>query len=509
MVMDWDLLIDEDALASLLPGAYRRFARPVKRALIVFLEGLDDRRQAQIQTHQAELGSDATLSERLGRLARDCPVLHKLGQTLARDARLAPELRRQLQPLESLPPAVPMPAIKRILHQELGPLERRRISLGQQALAEASVAVVVPFIDQGGPAPRHGVFKLLKPNIEERLGQELELLPRVGARLDECCHELQIPQLDYELAFDQVSEKLSWEVRLDKEQQHLEAARKFYFDNPDVLIPALLEHCTPRLTGMERVFGAKISNAASAERLSNRGVARQVIRALLSSPFFSPKDDVLFHGDPHAGNLMTAEDGRLAIFDWSLAGSLGAESREAMVQLMLAAVSFDRERMRAIVQQLALYGRLDSSALDRILDRKLRVNRFSESMRFTWIVGLLDDAVQEAGLRTSADLMLFRKALHTIEGLVSELSAGDVRLDDVLLIDFIRQFTAEWPQRVFHSLDSRTLPTRISNADLIRLMFTMPGAFTRRILGQLSDHLIPIQQICSKFGAPAAAASVP
>jgi hypothetical protein len=36
----WNVLIDEVALAALLPTVYTRFARPIEEGLVVFLSGL-------------------------------------------------------------------------------------------------------------------------------------------------------------------------------------------------------------------------------------------------------------------------------------------------------------------------------------------------------------------------------------------------------------------------------------------------------------------------------------
>ena len=111
------------------PPPTQTFARPVKESLVVFLSGLPPAIQKSIMTEQATLPATATLSERLGLLARGCPVLHKLGQVLARDQRLAEELRRELRPLESLPPSTNFETMRAVLAEELGPLESRAITL--------------------------------------------------------------------------------------------------------------------------------------------------------------------------------------------------------------------------------------------------------------------------------------------------------------------------------------------------------------------------------------------
>ena len=168
---DWNFLLDEAALASVFPGDYARFVRPIREGLIVFLEGLPKSHQEEILRRQVSLPLTAGISQRLGLLAQCCPVLHKLGQTLARDQRLAPELRHYLRELESLPPSASDESIAAELSRELGPLEKLGLSLTPPAIAEASVAVVIPFVCTEGKSNsghKNGVFKLLKPGIEDK-----------------------------------------------------------------------------------------------------------------------------------------------------------------------------------------------------------------------------------------------------------------------------------------------------------------------------------------------------
>ena len=89
------------------PAKYARFARPVRDGLIVFLEGLPRRSKRRFSRNRPHSRRRPAFPSDWSLLARCCPVLHKLGQVLARDQRLAPELRRHLRGLESLAPTVP------------------------------------------------------------------------------------------------------------------------------------------------------------------------------------------------------------------------------------------------------------------------------------------------------------------------------------------------------------------------------------------------------------------
>ncbi len=484
--MVWESLIDESALALLLPGEYQRFAAPIKEGLVVFLAGLPAEHQATILAEQATMPTDATVSQRLGLLAMRCPVLHKLGQVVARDQRLAPELRHELRKLESLPPTTPLSAIQETLAQELGPLDRLGVQLADEALAEASVAVVIPFTT--GEGAIDGVFKLLKPGIEERLELELGLLSDVGVHLDDECHRHGIPELNYEEAFDQVREKLAWELRLDQEQAHLRRARAFYANEPKVLIPELLEYCTPRVTAMQRVHGCKVTDHRLKHK-QTRALATIITRALISRPIFSREEQALFHSDPHAGNLYLTDDGRLAILDWSLVGELGDPERQAISQVALGALTLRSDKVLAALESLADRGETDRAALEAVVDDALKRVRQGEFPGMKWLVALLDEAAQRARLRVAGDLMLFRKSLLTLDGVVAELGADGFLNDNVLLADFLRCFGAEWPLRWARLPWSRDYGTRLSNADLAEAMLGFPWTITRGLVGKGFDVL--------------------
>jgi ubiquinone biosynthesis protein len=482
---DWNFLIDESALAAVLPGDYAKFARPVRAGLIAFLGGLPETHQQQLLAEQTSLPLTAGISERLGHLARSCPVLHKLGQMLARDSRLAPELRAHLRELESLSPTIRQATIRGALVDELGPLEDLGITLIEPAIAEASVAVVVSFRqdDKAG-----GVFKILKPGIEERMELELDLLSKVGTHLDERCDDLGIPQLDYQDAFDQIRDKLRHEVRLDGEQSNLTHAAHQFTHTSGVQIPHLLPFCTRRVTAMERVTGGKVTDHRLSDPSDHRRLAKLIIRSLVAKPIFSQARHAVFHGDPHAGNLFLTDEGRLAILDWSLVGTLRERDRVAIAQLLMAAILLDAGQIVSILEGLSRR-RADRLALASVVQSQLIHIRTGKIPGLSWLVSLLDDAVALAGLRPIADLMIFRKSLHTLEGVIGEISAGHVELDGVLLADFATHFVAELPWRLTAAADSHHFATNLSNSDLTQALINLPAAWSRFWMGRGLDLL--------------------
>jgi ubiquinone biosynthesis protein len=332
------------------------------------------------------------------------------------------------------------------------------------------------------------VFKVLKPGIEERLDQELGLLERVGTYLDERCHEFGIPHLDYEEVFQQVREKLRDEIRLDLEQRHLAQARATYAGEPRVLDPALFEHSTALVTAMELVKGGKVTQHGLDPPSDKRRLADLIIEALIARPIFATASPAVFHADPHAGNLFLTEDGRLALLDWSLVGALGEPERVALVQVLLAAMTLDADHVLTTLESLAERPP-DRPALRSVIHAALRRVRWGQLPGLTWLTGLLDEAVLTARLRVGADLLLFRKTIHTLEGVLADVGAGSSQVDAVLLGEFLRHLAGEWPQRGLALPGCRAFATRLSNADLARLTLGLPWAAARFWAGLTLDLL--------------------
>ncbi|MFZ1643212.1 MAG: hypothetical protein WAV07_17630, partial [Candidatus Contendobacter sp.] len=139
---DRSVLAEALRIAQLVPEAHAAYRPLLADGLLFFLERLAPPRLARILAEQLKLPRATSPSRRLVALLRQCPTLHKLGQVVARDRRLAPELRENLQRLESLEPTTPMGEITAVIQREWGTVAG--LEVASTALAEASVAVVVP-----------------------------------------------------------------------------------------------------------------------------------------------------------------------------------------------------------------------------------------------------------------------------------------------------------------------------------------------------------------------------
>lgn len=485
-------LVESLDVEQILPQCYAAYRPLLVDGLCFFLERISAHRLAEILSDQFELAEDTSFADRVLALLHRCPSLHKLGQLVSRDRRLSQALRQRLQRLESVPPTTRLDDLPRAVRDELENIGD--IELSPHPLAEASVAVVLPFTwhEKGSVDPRHGVFKVLKPGVEERLHEELEIWAELGAFLEERCEHHGLPRLDYRETLDSVRRLLRQEVHFEREQKHLAEAADFYAQDAHVAIPRLLPFCSRRITAMERVYGDKITDVkvGSRDRIT---LADRVFESLVARPFWASTEVCRFHADPHAGNLFFTLDERLAIFDWTLVGRLTKQQRVDLVQTVLGGITLNESRICLAVSRLGRT-RPDESRLRDCVGAALKEVRQGCLPGFDWSQRLLDGIAASTGMGFPENLVLFRKALLTLSGVVADIST-DCSLDRVMLNQGLRQFSGEWPSRMFADPASRSFGTHVSNTELMQLMGSWPGTVNAYWLGLWQDSLDALRRV--------------
>ncbi len=486
--MDWTSLFANLDLNSMIPDCYEKWKPFVKGGLAWFLGRLSEERQREILSDQLGLGPFASSSDRLEAVLRRCPTLHKLGQILARDRRLSLELRTSLQRLESLPPKMTIEQIKTILHREN--INLTGITLGEKPLAEASVAVVMPFVFTDAAGRQiDGVFKIVRPEAEKALEKELELWPELGKALEDICINLKLPVLEFAGPLSEAALLVADEVRLDREQTHIRRAVELYRDFPEIALPELLPWCTSRVTAMTRIKGRPIAEVLKSSRFSDserRIIVERLVDGLIARPFWMSETWAIFHGDPHGGNLFFDDQNRIVPLDWSLAVELPKNDRVSILQLLMGGMRMDDKAIARALSQLGI------SSNDKNLHETSRWAvgqiRKGNFPGFDWCLSVLDHAVEFGALRLRAELALFRKALFALTALVEDI-APNASSDTVVVGAGMARLASEWPSRAFSNPFTRNWSTHVSTIELTTLFADMPLSATRFWFGCWSDFL--------------------
>jgi ubiquinone biosynthesis protein len=314
------------------------------------------------------------------------------------------------------------------------------VELAQELLSEASVSAIVAFT-WWNPATgnrEEGVFKVMKPHVPVCYGEDLLLLQQLAEHL---------AGKQYYFASDEVAETLD-EVRLllekevdfRREQATLAEVGRVYKRRNTHAPRPIPELSTDTITAMSLEHGVKITEACPRDPSARRQAASQVIEALIADPIFSDADEAVFHADPHAGNLIYDEQKKeLIVLDWALTGRLGRNERRYVARLIVMMIFRDAAGVRDAIRELSR-GASASDAHFGVIDRC--VQRFFADLPFVYSPGAIDamrllDQIGVEGVRFPASLVLIRKVLFTLDGVLRDIAGGDVRIDTVVSRDFI------------------------------------------------------------------------
>src|SRR5205807_8377453 len=97
--------------------------------------------------------------------------------------------------------------------------------------------------------------------------------------------------------------------------------------------PAVVRpYVTERVLVLERVHGEKLTPGHGLDPERAAALARTFFRAYVRQVAV----EGVYHADPHRGNVLLTDDGRLALLDFGLLGRLDDDTRTTLSLLLLA-----------------------------------------------------------------------------------------------------------------------------------------------------------------------------
>jgi ubiquinone biosynthesis protein len=435
----------------LVPEAYCNWRPPVRDSMIFVVTRLSPARLAPKLLEQIELPPDTPAEVRLLRLIAKVPGLQKLGQVIARNQHLHPALRNALAKLENGIRDVSPDIIRTIIEKNLGSrIATFGVQISSEILKEASVSAVVRFSwrnPETGKRER-GVFKVLKPHIPEYFAEDMDYLQGLAHYFGERHHTYGFPAHLIPDTFRKVRRLLRHEVNFRREQKTLVEAAPLYHSFPTVCVPRLIRPlCRRTITAMSEEQGIKVTSAAGRLPVARRRkIAEQLIEGLVAVPLFSRAKDAVFHGDPHAGNLLYDQrSGKLAIIDWALRERLGRDQRRHLALLFLMVSLRDPvgvfQEITALgqgrIRRNSPRGRMVQQVISEFLDEMpaARLPSVADAMR-------LLERVAIKGVRFPASLIMLSKVMFTLEGIVGDIAGADTEMGFTIARRFARHWIA-------------------------------------------------------------------
>ncbi len=343
------------------------------------------------------------------------PTFIKLGQVLSTRPDLIPsEYLNELAELQDNVPPFSFAEVKEIFLAETGkkPNELFR-EFDEQPIAAASIGQVHRGRLQNG---NEVVIKVQRPNIENIIAVDLEILAHLASLMEQYLEEVQGHRPS--AVVDEFARSLSMEIDYTVELANIQRFSRQFSDNETIYVPLVYSDLsTERILTMEYIDGIKTSKL---DTLRSQGydlhlIAERGANLVMEQIFVHG----FFHGDPHPGNIFILPDNITCFLDFGMMGRLSRGDREDFTDLMLSIVTKnDRKITDGVLSITTQFGEIDHDALSRdladLLDHYMYLPL--KDLQAGKILQKLLDLVQRHKLSIKPNLYLMIKALSTIEG---------------------------------------------------------------------------------------------
>ena len=286
--------------------------------------------------HRLSLVRRPTPAKRFALLLEDLGTSFvKLGQHLSLRGDLFPE--EYLVELQKLQDDVrPFPVAEAVAEIERAfgkPPQQLFVRFDEEPLAAASVAQVHGARTFAG---HEVVVKVLRPGVAQQVDRDMRLLAGIVRFLSHFSGVL--TRYRAEAVVREVWANLRRELDLREEARNVHRFATAFRDSTSIDVPDVIEGMSSETVMVQvRNHGRRVDQLDGAREGPRLALA--LIDAYVHMFFVLGA----FHGDPHPGNLLVTDDGRLALHDFGMVGSLDRPTRHALASFMLAFTEQDTE----------------------------------------------------------------------------------------------------------------------------------------------------------------------
>jgi ubiquinone biosynthesis protein len=442
------------------------------------------------------------------------PTFIKLGQLLSTRSDLLPgPYLDALSRLQDKVEPFSFAEVEEIVSTELGVrLSKAFQEFESQPLAAASLGQVHRARMRDG---RQVAVKVQRPNIRQVILDDLEAFEQIADVIDR--HTDVGRRFAFKDMLEEFRKTLLRELDYRREAQNLTLLATNLKEYDRLVIPRPIEdYSTARVLTMDYVRGTKITEMSPLARIDidGRALAEDLCRAYLDQILV----DGFFHADPHPGNLLVTDDGRLALLDLGMVARIDPTLQEQLLKLLLALTDgrgneaakvtvqigttledYDETRYRRVVSDLV-------GNYQGVAGEQIQVGRV--------IIGLSRLAA-ENGVRPAPELTMMGRALLQLDEsaraldpqfdpnqtvreysdslmrrhMLKKLSPGNVFSSVLELQEFLQQLPGRM-NSVLDNLAGNKLQMKIDAFDETRLMDNLQKIANRIALGLVLAALI-------------------
>jgi len=363
------------------------------------------------------------------------PTYIKLGQLLStRVDLISPAYVEALSRLQDDVEPFAFEEVERIVSTELGVrLSTVFPTFDPTPLAAASLGQVHRATLRDG---REVVVKVQRPDIREQIVEDMEVLREIATLLDthtDFGHRFAVADL-----LEEFRRSLIDELDYRREADNLVTIAGIVADQPRLVVPKPYpDFTTSRVLTMDYVPGRKVTELGPLGRLELDGatLADDLFGAYMRQVLV----EGVFHADPHPGNVLLTDDGRLVLLDIGMVARVAPAHREKLLKLLLALADARPDEVvraaRTLGEELPDY---DAVRFERAVARvvaRAATSSMAELELGAMVLNLIREA-GECGLRMDPELTMLGKAMLNLDQVATALDP------DFEPIEALRRHTA-------------------------------------------------------------------
>jgi predicted unusual protein kinase regulating ubiquinone biosynthesis (AarF/ABC1/UbiB family) len=313
----------------------RAFAAPARAQ--EFLDGFHQQTATQLVQMLGEMKGAAM---KLGQLASFYEIAAP-GEYLA-------TYRDALTMLQDSAPPMDPEASKTVIKEEFGaPVEEVFSTFEEEPVAAASIGQVHRATLPTGESV---AVKVQYPGVDEAVRSDLKnvsAMTKLAVAI--------APNLDPKEVATEVKERVLEELDYRREATNQERFAALFAGHPFIVIPRVhKDFCRTRVITQEFIEGKPFMTAFEWTSQEDKDRLAEILFRFF---YGSLNRFLLFSADPHPGNYLLLEDGRVAFLDFGLVRAVDPGTLKLLLEVVQALISDDRERGREALEGLGILNR--------------------------------------------------------------------------------------------------------------------------------------------------------
>ncbi|MEG1312113.1 MAG: AarF/UbiB family protein [Romboutsia sp.] len=192
------------------------------------------------------------------------------------------------------------------------------------------------------------IIKIQRPNIEETIKSDLEILKGMAIALKDINKEIDV---DLVSIVEEFQTQLLRELDYNFEAINAIKFKKIFKNNDEVYIPEIYsQYTTGKILVMEKIIGVKLSDISKINELgwNPKKISEIGIRSLFTQIF----EHGFFHADPHPGNIFVLSKNTISYIDFGMIGIIDKRTLSMLDEIAISLVEKNIDKIIHILMEM-------------------------------------------------------------------------------------------------------------------------------------------------------------